>query len=111
MLVVPTPHAWAQVDERKASAVKAAYLRYIAEFTTWPAERFPASGDPIVIGTLGDDRSGVVAIVRKRIASKGLSAQRRAIELRPLVLAGPGGGAAAQGLRAQLDPSSGIDAG
>jgi hypothetical protein len=103
VLVASGPYATAEIDQRKATAVKAAYLRYIAEFTTWPESKFGAADDPIVIGTLGDDRSGVVAVIRKRIESKGLNAQRRKIVVRTLSLAGSGGGDASKGILAGLD--------
>lgn len=86
LLVAGVPIAWAGIDERKATAVKAAYLRYIAEFTTWPSGAFAAEDDPIVIGTMGDDSSGVIAAMRRRIERKGLSAQRRPIVMRTLSL-------------------------
>lgn len=99
LLVVAAPVSLAEIDEKKATAVKAAYLRYIAEFTTWPAESFAGSAAPIVVGTLGDDRSGVVDVIRKRIASKGLSAQKRRIEVRQI----NSGGGGAKSLAAQLE--------
>ena len=103
LLVVTAPQALAEIDERKATAVKAAYLRYIAEYTTWPESSFAATDDPIVIGTLGDDRSGVVAVILKRIDSKGLSAQRRKIVVRRLSLVSPRREGASKGFEAELD--------
>ena len=68
----------------RAAAVKAAYLRHIAEFTTWPEGTFGHGEAPIVIGVLGDDASGVVTAIERRIRGKGLSAQSRRVELRRL---------------------------
>ena len=45
--------ARAEVDTIKAAQVKAAYLRYIAEFTTWPPEALGEDTEPIVLGTIG----------------------------------------------------------
>ena len=103
LVLVTASQALAEIDERKATAVKAAYIRYIAEFTTWPEGSFAATDDPIVIGTLGDDRSGVVAVMLKRIESKGLSAQRRKIVVRRLSLASPRRGGTSKGFEADLD--------
>jgi hypothetical protein len=74
----------AQGTKHEPAAIAAAYLRYIAEFTTWPATSFPDPEAPLVIAVMGDDASGVARIIRRAIEEKGLSAQSRRIELRQL---------------------------
>jgi hypothetical protein len=94
VLVVLTPARVLAEDApqpRAGAAHKAAYLRHIAELTTWPDASFGAHDAPIVIGVLGKDTSGVVALLERRIRGKGLSAQKRRLELRQLsVPATPG---------------------
>jgi hypothetical protein len=80
----------AQEAQHEPAAIAAAYLRYIAEFTTWPAASFADAKAPLVIVVIGDDASGVAGIMRRAIEGKGLSAQSRRIELRQL--APPEGG-------------------
>lgn len=72
------------VDRVKAGRVKAAYLRYIAEFTTWPLEAFGGEDAPIVLGIMGEDPHGVFSILEGAIERKGLRAQSRPIVLRRL---------------------------
>ena len=72
------------VDVAKAAKVKAAYLRYIAEFTTWPIEVLGDANEPIVLGTTGTDPHGVTQILERAIESKGLFAQSRPLVLRRL---------------------------
>jgi hypothetical protein len=83
----------AQDAKHEPAAIAAAYLRYIAEFTTWPAASFSDDDAPLVIAVMGDDASGVAGIMRVAIEGKGLSAQSRRIELRQLTP--PDGGAEA----------------
>ncbi len=68
----------------KEALVKAAYLRHIAEFTAWPEGTFGDGDAPIVNCVLGEDDSGVVAALERRIRGKGLSAQSRRLDLRTL---------------------------
>jgi hypothetical protein len=83
-------------ERHEPAAIAAAYLRYIAEFTTWPADSFPDADAPVVIAVLGDDASGVVGIMRRAIEGKGLSAQSRRLVLRELAPLGVDGGAEGQ---------------
>lgn len=78
----------AAVDDTRAAAVMAAYLRHIAELTTWPR----AARGPIVIGVLGEDPNGVMASIRSR-ASGGdrLLAQGRPVHVLDLRLPGNDG--------------------
>jgi hypothetical protein len=73
-----------EVDVTKAAKVKAAYLRYIAEFTTWPPEVLGNDEEPIVLGTMGTDPHGVAEILERAIERKGLLAQSRPLVLRRL---------------------------
>jgi hypothetical protein len=87
LLVFGAARGWAQGESdagQAAAAHKAAYLRHIAELTTWPDGSFGHGKAPIVIGVLGEDASGVVAALERRIRGKGLSAQNRPVELRRL---------------------------
>lgn len=86
LLLLPTSRSVAQDDSGKqaGAAHKAAYLRHIADLTTWPDGTFAHGEAPIVIGVLGNDASGVVALLERRIRGKGLSAQHRPVELRRL---------------------------
>ena len=72
------------VDAQRAAKVKAAYLRYIAEFTTWPVESFGHADAPIVLGVIGEDPHGVAAIIERAVQQTGLRAQKRALVLRRL---------------------------
>jgi len=72
------------VDVAKAARVKAAYLRYIAEFTTWPRGALGDVDKPIVLGTMGTDPHGVTQILEQAIERKGLLAQSRPLVLRRL---------------------------
>lgn len=72
------------VDIEKAAKVKAAYLRYIAEFTTWPLGVLDDAGGPIVIGLLGSDPHGVAKILERGVERQGIQAQNRPIEIRRL---------------------------
>jgi hypothetical protein len=75
----------AEFGAARAAAVKAAYLRYIAEYTSWP-EAADAT-QPIVIGLLGSDPNGVAALLRTRAESaEGLRAQGRPLKLIDLEL-------------------------
>jgi len=76
------------VDVAKAAKVKAAYLRYIAEFTTWPIEVLGDANEPIVLGTIGTDPHGVTQILERAIERKGLLAQSRPLVLRRLPASG-----------------------
>jgi len=92
LVLLPNPGPLrAQETQHEPAAIAAAYLRYIAEFTTWPAASFPDADAPLVIVVMGDDASGVAGIMRRAIEAKGLSAQSRRIELRQLTP--PEGGA------------------
>jgi hypothetical protein len=71
------------VDASKAARIKAAYLRYIAEFTTWPDESI-ADGETIVLGTTGADPHGVAEILERGIERQALRAQDHPLELRRL---------------------------
>jgi hypothetical protein len=72
-----------RLDVEKAAHVKAASLRYLAEFTTWPSYVFSTNNSPIVIGTVGHDDQRVAAILEEAAQRKALpAAQQRPVELR-----------------------------
>jgi hypothetical protein len=73
--------AQAEIDVTKAGQIKAAYLRYIAEFTSWPSEALGEGAAPLVLGTLGTDPHGVIQILERAIEGKGLLAQKRRLIL------------------------------
>ena len=54
--------------------VKAAYLYYFSTFVDWPAETFSRSGDPLIIGVLGEDPFGKV--LDETIQGKTVNARR-----------------------------------
>ena len=59
-----------------------AYLKHIATFTTWPDVPSKNSKPPILIGVVGADPNGVIALIKARVASKkGLLAQDRPIRV------------------------------
>jgi hypothetical protein len=60
------------VDEAKAAALKAAYLRYLAEFAVWPESALAAPEAPIVIGIVGTDPHGVGDAMDKAIRDGSL---------------------------------------
>ncbi len=86
LLVVAPSTGWAEAEDPglAGAAHKAAYLRHIADLTTWPEGTFDHGEAPIVIGVLGEDSSGVADALERRIHGKGLSAQKRRVELRYL---------------------------
>lgn len=70
----------AEIGAARAAAIKAAYLRYIAEYTSWPEAA--DAGQPIVIGLLGSDPNGVAALIRSKAEGpEGLQAQGRPLKL------------------------------
>lgn len=84
VLTAPVFSLAGAVDETRAAAVMAAYLRHIAALTTWPRE----GRGPIVIGVLGTDPNGVMGPIRSRIAgSERLIAQGRPVHVLDLKVA------------------------
>jgi hypothetical protein len=70
------------VDRVRAADVMAAYLRYIAELTTWPDQGGDAAGQPIRVGVIGQDPNGVMDTIRARNRSEDkLEAQGRPVRL------------------------------
>jgi hypothetical protein len=108
VLVGPVADA-AELDVQRVAAVKAGYLRYIAEYTSWPtapggtraASQAGEDLHPIVIGLLGSDPNGVTTLIRRRAASaEGLSAQGRPLQVVDIALSDADTSAA---LRRQLE--------
>ena len=78
----------ARTAELPAADVMAAYLRYIAALSSWPAEATlgddtaPDVDRPILIGVVGGDPNGVMVPIRTRVDSEeGLLAQNRPIRI------------------------------
>ncbi len=80
-------YAYAQSLERTATETKAVYMKYIAQYTTWPdtgASSAPDAGGnkPMMIGVVGPDPNGVIEVIRARVMSdKGMTIQRRSVVL------------------------------
>lgn len=82
LLAVGTCASAAEVGRATAADVMAAYLRYIAELTTWPRRAAGSAAQPIRIGVIGADPNGVMDPMRARIESPGeLEAQGRPLRL------------------------------
>lgn len=81
-----------KIDENQSAIIKAAYLRYIAKFTTWPAQRFENEGSPIVICIVGEDPYGVRQNLLEITHMKELLAEGRLPEIRRLTYIPPSKG-------------------
>ncbi|CCQ89524.1 conserved hypothetical protein [Nitrospina gracilis 3/211] len=68
-------------DQAKATALKVAYLRYIAEYTTWPSSKLGASDSPINFCVLGHDVEGMARTIDRLIIESGFSIQGRPVHL------------------------------
>ena len=78
--------------ELTPAEVKAAYLRYIAELTTWPGDPVAGVDQPILIGVIGDDPNGVMNPIRAHLENgEDLLAQKRPIRLVDLQVASDDG--------------------
>jgi hypothetical protein len=86
LLLLAPSSGGAQGAGKAGAAHKAAYLRHIADLTSWPEGSLGHGKSPIVIGVFGEDDSGVVALLEQRIRGKGLKAQNRAVVLRRLAV-------------------------
>ncbi|MGP0565363.1 MULTISPECIES: YfiR family protein [unclassified Nitrospina] len=73
-------------DQAKATALKVAYLRYIAEYTTWPSPKLGATGRPIKFCVLGHDIEGMARSIDRLIIESGSSIQGRPVHLEILSL-------------------------
>ena len=69
LLLAGTGASAADGESVKAADVMAAYLRYIAELTTWPNQTPGSSNAPIRIGVIGADPNGVMNLFRTRSRS------------------------------------------
>jgi len=69
------------VDQQKATQVRAAYVRHLAEFTTWPAATL-REGERIVIGVLRNGPDGVGDVLDQAAEELAIKAQGRPIEIR-----------------------------
>ena len=71
------------LDVDKATALKVAYLRYIAEYTTWPEPK-QAKGGPLNFCVLGHDVQGMTARIEELIIEPGIHIQGRPVHLKVL---------------------------
>lgn len=79
-------------DKAKATALKAACLAHLAEFTTWPQAASTGQQDRIVIGAVGGDPDGVGATLEAAVRDGQVpAAHGRQVAYRVLD-AGPAGG-------------------
>lgn len=93
LLLVGTCASAVEVDRTKAASVMAAYLRYIAELTTWPDQDADDDAQPIRVGVIGRDPNGVMEPIRARNRSKDpLEAQGRPVRLLDFSSRGDGDG-------------------
>jgi len=71
----------AEIDQEKAAGVKAAYLRHLAAYFTWPDAAFDGDAEPIVIAVVGDDPYRVADILSRAIREKNLRANGRSLRV------------------------------
>lgn len=73
------------LDRDRATALKVAYLRYIAEYTLWPEEKRASSpGAPLDFCVLGHDVEGMAGRIDELIVEAGIRIQNRPVHLRIL---------------------------
>ncbi|WP_237099883.1 YfiR family protein [Nitrospina gracilis] len=70
-----------KLDHNKATALKVAYLRYIAEYTTWPDSKLEEPGAPINFCVLGHDVEGLARRINHLIVEPNFSIQDRPVRL------------------------------
>lgn len=69
------------LDVDQATALKVAYLRYIAEYTTWPSSQPAAPDRPFNFCVLGHDVEGMTARIDELIVEPGRRIQSRPVHL------------------------------
>lgn len=70
-----------KLDRDKATALKVAYLRYIAEYTTWPDSKLKEPGTPLNFCVLGHDVEGLARRINHLIVEPDFSIQGRPVRL------------------------------
>jgi hypothetical protein len=86
---VASAEAKSKIDESKAAVIKAAYLRYVADFSVWPAQSFEDKESPITICIMGKDPYRVGKILQKVTIRKKLLAQGRPLVISKLTYIPP----------------------
>ena len=79
LLLAAVPKLPAQAARASEYQVKAAFLFNFAQFVDWPAEAFPNSDAPLVIGVLGDDPFGSFLdrlVVNERLRGRPFQVRR-----------------------------------
>jgi len=79
VLLAAAPGLAAQTARASEYQVKAVFLFNFAQFVDWPADAFPESDTPLVIGILGDDPFGGVldqTVVDERLRGRPFQVRR-----------------------------------
>jgi hypothetical protein len=84
--------AWPAAMERTPSEVKSLYVKYVAQYTTWPDDISEVGNsemgngvglrEPLVIGLVGPDPNGVIELIRGVVQSDdGMAIKQRPVTL------------------------------
>ena len=92
MFLLAAPAGAQKVDEEKAAELKVAYIRYIAEFTSWPAGVFEGDQESLRLCVLGRDPFGVAEKIEDHIVQKKRPIKRRTVQMRRLRYVAPDAG-------------------
>ncbi len=74
---VSLPAVEGAIDDERAAHVKAAFVLNFARYTDWPDAAFAGSGDPVVIGVIGN--TTVAEAVEKTVADQRIDGRRIAV--------------------------------
>ncbi|CAI2717218.1 YfiR family protein [Nitrospina watsonii] len=69
------------LDSEKATALKVAYMRYIAEYTTWPLGTLKNPEQPLTFCMLGHDVEGMARRIDRLIVETDFHIQGRPVQL------------------------------
>lgn len=72
------------VGPEKAAALKVAYLRYIAEYTSWPDAVLSQDETPFTFCLLGRDNEGLTPLIDSLIVRKGIRIHNKTSQLKSL---------------------------
>ncbi len=82
-LLPPEAKSGPVVGPDKAAALKVAYLRYIAEYTSWP-DSVNGNSNPFTFCLLGRDDEGLAPFIEALIVQKGIQIHNKPPELKQL---------------------------